>query len=381
MAGPDGRKGLGSKGTSARAPSALGVNRSRRASEGSHPSGLTGLRLVRTTFWETPGSAVPGNEVDALDFAIYRYLSPEGEARFWAGRRVVDPRVTAREIGERVGISENGVRSRLRNLTKRGFLRGTAVSPNPSLFGVRTQVAKLPVKEPGDVKRIFRDLALVDGVIFARDTLDEDERTVQAYFVSDTPRTMNRRAALLRRLSPTGELTEPTPYWIPSCERSLSPLDWRMLQTVRLHPDSSIAKIAEAQRISLKTAARHYHELIEARACWWTLGPDSEEFPLALISVQLAGSAQRDAVVGEILREGPGWMPVSGDGLGLEPTRASAIVAGLVPIEAPTILERTVARISELRGVARVRRTFALGSMTYPDWFTERIADRVPARP
>ena len=318
--------------------------------------------------------------MDSLDFAIYRYLSPEGDARFWAGRRVVDPRVTAREIAARVGISENGVRARLRSLTKQGFLRGTAVAPNPSLFGVRTLVAKVPVKAPGDVKRVFHDLALVEGVVFARDTIDEEDRTVQAYFVSDGPRTTARRTALLRRLSPTAEVSEPVPYWIPECERPLSPLDWRILHAVRLRPDSTLAEIATAQHIGLKTLARRYHQLIDSRACWWTLGPDSEEFPLALVAVELSSPTLREAVNDGILKAGPGWIPVSSDGLGLEPSSALTVVAGLLPIEAPAILERAVGKIGELPGVVRVRRTFALGSRTYPDWFTERIAERVPVR-
>jgi hypothetical protein len=30
--------------------------------------------------------------------------------------------------------------------------------------------------------------------------------------------------------------------------------------------------------------------------------------------------------------------------------------------------------------VVRVHRTFALGSMSYPEWFADRIAEHVPAR-
>jgi len=317
--------------------------------------------------------------VDALDLAVYRALSPGGEARFWAGRRVIDPLLPAREIAERVGISENGVRARLRGLENQGFLRGKAVTPNPSLFGVQVFVASLPVKEVGEVERIYRDLALVEGVIFARDTLDEGERQVRVYFVSENERTTVRRAALLRRLSPAGQVGVPQLYWIPPCERELTPLDWKVLQAVWRSPDASILETARAVHISAKTGARRYHQLIEARACWWTHSADSEEFPLALVRVEVQGPTHRDPVAGRILKEIPSWMPVASDGLGVEPGPEQPI-AGLVLADAPTLLDRMIRRLAELPGVVRVQRTFALGSKTYPTWFADRISERVVPR-
>lgn len=324
---------------------------------------------------------MPGADggMDSLDFAIYRFLSPGGEARFWSGRRVIDPRIPAREIAERVGISENGVRARLRGLAERGFLRGRAVTPNPSLFGARVLVVELPVREAREVEQVLRDLALVDGVVFARDVLDEDERKIRVHFVSDSESTTARRAALLRRLSPSGEIRTPQPYWIPPCDRELSPLDWRVLQAVWHQPDAAVADLAATVGISLKTAARRYHQLIDSKACWWTPGPDAEEFPLALVWVYVRGPEDRDSVAGRILKEAPTWMPVAGDGLGIEPGKTPPSVVGLMPADAPAVLERLLRKFAELPGVTSVRRTFALGSMSYPAWFGDRIAEH--ARP
>jgi DNA-binding Lrp family transcriptional regulator len=319
--------------------------------------------------------------MDPLDFAIYRYLSPGGEARFWAGRRVIDPTIPAREIAEQVGISENGVRARLRSLAERGFIGPKSVIPNPSLFGARVWVAELPVKDAGEVDRVLRDLALVDGVVFARDVMDEDERKIRVHFVSDTESTTARRTALLRRFSPTGQLRAPQPYWIPPCDRELSPLDWRVLDALWRRPDASIAEIAGAVGISLKTAARRFHQLIDSRACWWTPGPEVEEFPLALVWVYVKSPEDRDSVAGKIAKEASAWMPAAGDGIGLEPKDFSASIAGLVPADAPTILERMLRKWAGLPGVTKVRRTFALGSMSYPTWFGEQIRARVRVGP
>lgn len=315
--------------------------------------------------------------MDLLDFAVYRYLSPRGEARFWAGRRLIDPTIKAREIATHVGISENGVRERLRGLARQGYLRGTEVIPNPTLFGTRLFVADLPLERVTEVEPIFRDLALVDGVVFARDTLDEEDRQISVHFVAETEEIAARRATLLRRLSPSNLLRGPHPYWIPSCERSLSPLDWKLLRAVWSHPEATITETARRLHLSLKTAARRYHELIESRACWWTHGPKSEEFPLALLQLELRNPTDRDGVFGRILRAAAAWMPVANDGLGLAPGSSPTLIAGLVPADAPTLLEKFLKKCVEMPGVVNVRRTFPLGSAAYPQWFSERIADRV----
>jgi DNA-binding Lrp family transcriptional regulator len=332
------------------------------------------------TFRDYPRPFGAGGGMDPLDFAIYRYLSPRGEARFWAGRRIIDPTIPAREIAERVGISENGVRARLRSLTERGYLRGEAVTPNPSLFGARIYSVELPVSDVAEAERIFGDLALVEGAIFARDTVDEDARTIRVYLVSESTAAAARRAELLRRLSPTGRLRGPEPYWIPACDRELSPLDWRVLHWVWTQPGAKITDVAQGVGISVKTAALRYHLLIESKACWWTHSSDSEEFPLALVWVYLRGPNDRDSVTGKIAKETVEWMPVASDGLGLDPPGGSSLLAGLVPADASTVLERLLRKISGMAGVAKVRRTFALGSMNYPGWFAERIADHLRPR-
>lgn len=316
--------------------------------------------------------------MDALDFAIYRYLSPDGEARFWAGRRLIDPTIPAREIAERVGVSENGVRARLRALADRGYLRGTVLTPNPSLFGAQVVAQEVPIETAADAERVLRDLALVDGVVFARDTLDEGHRSVRVHFASESPAATARRGALIGRLSPSGSPSTPQPYWIPGCDRELSPLDWRVLGALYRAPDAKLAEIARSVGISLKTAARRHHELVAARACWWSHSPETEEFPLALVQVDLRDEGSRASVARGLRDAAPAWMPVARDGLGFDPSHAPPVLAGLVPADAPTVLEKLLQRVIGLPGVLAVRRTFALGSRSYPAWFTERIEERLP---
>jgi DNA-binding Lrp family transcriptional regulator len=315
--------------------------------------------------------------VDPLDFAVYRYLSPGGEARFWAGRRVIDPRITPREISERTGITESSARTRLLHLARDGILRDRMVIPNPALFGVRVFVADLPIRDSGEVDRILRDLTLVEGVVFTRDVLDEAERKIQVHFLADSVSTAARLGALLGRLAPDGRPVETRAYFTPPCERDPTRLEWRVLQCVWRRPSAGYSEIKDEVGVSLKTAARCYHRLIDSRACWWTHGPESEEYPLALVQVELRSPKDLPQVLGRLVTESESWMPVAADGLGLEAGDSPTTLAGLVPSDRPVALERLLRRLSSLEGIARLKRTFALGSESYPAWYSARILSKV----
>ncbi len=314
--------------------------------------------------------------IDETDFAVYRYLAPDGAARFWGSRRVIDPRAGAREIAERLGISETGVRTRLRSLRERGYLADAEVWPNPSLFGVELQVAELPVDEVGESRRLLDDLGLVDGVTFARDVLDERDRTLQVYFVAGGPAEVERRARLLRRLVGRNEVRGPRPYFVPPAARPLTPLDWRIVRALRAAPEDGLQRIARSVGISLKTLGRRFHALLEGRAVWWSHGARAVEFPLALLTVGTDPAADVDALATRVSSETRTWMPVASDGRGLPPTARPPEFAGLLLADSPVAVEAAAGRLLDRAGVATVRRTFALGSAIYRAWFDEQIARR-----
>jgi len=312
--------------------------------------------------------------VDALDYAIYRYLSSDGLIRFWGARRLVDPLVSAREIADKVGLSEAGVRVRLKGLELQGYVRGRETGLNPSLFGVSLAVSEIPIRDPHEAERTLRELALVDGVTFARDVLDEKERTIRVYYVSDTPSATARRTALLRKLAPTPEVRGPEPYWIPTCDREPTRLEWRLLDAFRTHPEATRSDLAKTIGVSLKTTATRFRRLLDSKACWSTLSSASEELPLALFSVSVGEGADPRAVAREVTGLHPGWIPVAPDGSGKEPSGPRHEFAGLVPAESPAALESALRHTLAVEGVANVRRTFALGSATFPQWFDDRLS-------
>lgn len=311
--------------------------------------------------------------MDEFDYAIYRYLSPGGLIRFWGSRRVIDPRISVREVAEKVGLSETGTRARLKNLKARGILRGSETYVHPSLFGASLVFAEIPLRESTEARKLMQELSLVDGVTFARDILDEEDRKVRVFYVSDTASATARRTSLLRRLSPSGQLRGPVPYWLPSCTRQLSALDWRLLRAFRASPDSTLATFAKDVGVSLKTTAGRFHALLDARACWWTPNSSSEEMPLALLSIILGKNADRVSIARDVAQQNPSWMPVAPDGFGISPATADSPLVGLVPAEGPAAVEHAVRGILGIEGVVSLRRTFALGSADYPQWVDESL--------
>ena len=261
----------------------------------------------------------------------------------------------------------------MKGLEERGFLRGRETGANPSLFGVSLVVSEIPLHEPHEAEDLFRELALVDGVTFARDILDETDRSVRVFYVSDNPAATARRTSLLRELAPSSELRGPVPYWIPSCDRALTRLDWRMLEAFRKHPEATQRDLAEEVGVSLKTTAGRLHQLLESRAMWSALSSSSEEFPLAMLSILVREGVDPVTVARDVVRVHPSWMPVAADGAGVPPSEAPRGFAGLVPAESPVALEQAVRRTLAIEGVASIRRTFALGSATFPQWFDERL--------
>jgi DNA-binding Lrp family transcriptional regulator len=319
--------------------------------------------------------------VDARDFAVLRWLSIDGVARFWGSRRVLDPRVTARQIARKVGLSETSVRTRLKSLEGRGLIRGHELWPNPSLFGAKVLMAEVRVRTTRDVARLFEEFALVDGVLLARDFLDLEMRRLQVYYVADTPADTQRRTALLRRLAQPESMTGPVPVFTPPGPTDLGPLDWSVLAAMGRHPDYGVARIADEVGVSLKTAARRFHRLLDDRACWYVPGPDTEDGPWAFVQVRCTDRAARDAVAERLPRMFESWMPLapeSGTRPDADPERE---FSGLLLMESLAQLERGIRTLEAVPGVESAYRGFALGTRTYPSWFRRQIEGRIRARP
>ncbi len=315
--------------------------------------------------------------MDPTDFAIFRALCGKGGARFYAARTVMDPRISALEVAKMVGLSAPAVRTRLRRWKSQGVLRGYEVWPNPALFGVQFVSVDIPLNSSQPADSVFEDLKLVEGVLFAREAIDEDRRVVIVTLVSDTPAGTVRRASLLARLSPQHAIDPPRPHWLPPCPIELSRLDWRIIQNFRDEPLLSLPKAAREVGISLKTFSKRFHRLLDNDAVWRTISVVNSKVPTVYVHIAYTDPESAEAGARDLGSRFPNWIPAVSGGYGFPPEARSKHLVAVFPLEAPAGVADILRAIHGQPGVVSVRRRFPGETVCYPDWFDRRIGEKI----
>lgn len=315
--------------------------------------------------------------MDSTDFAIFRAMCGDGGARFFAARTVMDPRISAPDVAKKVGLSAPAVRTRLRRWRMEGVLRSYEVWPNPALFGVQFVSADLPLNSSQPADSIFKELELVEGVLFAREAIDEDRRVVIATLVSDTPASVARRVSLLARLSSQRANNPPRPHWLPPCRIELSGLDWRIIRTFRKEPLLSLPKAAREVGVSLKTLSKRFHRLLDNDAVWWTISVLNRMVPTVYVHIVYTDPEFAEAGAGDLAARFPSWIPAVSGGYGFPPEARSKHLVAVFPLEAPAGVAEILRAIHAQSGVVSVRRRFPGETVYYPDWFDRRIEEKI----
>jgi DNA-binding Lrp family transcriptional regulator len=304
-------------------------------------------------------------------------LFPRQEIRFWASRSVIDPRVSVSEVARRIGRSRTAVQARLRSWDRTGFLLGSEVWPNPGLFGVGLATTDLPVRSPAHAEQLFEDLSLVDGILSAREFLNEDGRTVRAYLVDDGSTSLERRRRLLRRVANLALEPEIEPYWIPETFDYLSSLDWRILSFYRAYPGASLTDVAGGLGISLKTLSTRRDRLLDGHAMWWLLNTRSSRFPTATFFVRTGDPAVLSSVKRTIEARLPGWIPCADDGFGVAPGPGLCELAGVSPVDSPASVDDVARLLGRVPGVASVRWRVPRDFRSYHEWYDQQLRQRL----
>jgi len=311
--------------------------------------------------------------LDATDFAILRYMFPNGEGRFWGSHSIVDPRITPREIGERVGLSEVAVRGRIGKLRAGGLLLGSSVWPNPRLFGATQRVVDLTARDTEHAERMLRSLEQIRGVLSARVMIDEDARRLRVSFVSDTPERTSRRTRELLRLSDLPTSGPVATEWIPTCNWPMRPIDWRILVELRRSPGLSLSDHARHLGLTLKTVSQRFHGLLDHHAIFWALHVDNAQLPVAACIVDLEHPSVRETVRREVESRIVDWLPAAPGGLGEPPHPPAPWIAGMFWLPAAGASETLTRTLLRIPGVRSVRRRFPSLAISNPTWFDEQL--------
>lgn len=312
--------------------------------------------------------------MDKLDFAIYRYMFPRGEGRFWGSQSIVDPRISSREIASHVGLSEVAVRGRISRLRHEGVLGGYEVWPNPRLFGVTQLVLELPARDTDHADRILRSLPRIHGVLSARLMIDEDVRRVRVSFVQDVASRTQRRTREILRLTDLPSSAPTLQEWLPPVTRTLGPLDWRVISELRRAPELSIEAHARRLGLTPKTVGQRFHWLLDSNAVFWTLITAHGLLPVAACFVDLVDPGHRESVWQSIQTRIVDWLPTAPGGLGEPPHPPPPWIAALFWIPSPAATEDLARDLIRIPGVRSVRRRFPSSAISIPNWFDAQLA-------
>lgn len=232
--------------------------------------------------------------VDNLDHAILRELARD-KVLLWGG---LDPRVSAAQLAEAVGVDRSTVRARLRAWEKVGFLGRFHVVPNPRIWGHNIAAGGVMVADPKDKARVLDDLALVDGVIAAQEHVGG---WIGIGFVDEGPVALERRLRLLARLPGVAEVQPPLRWNAPAAKRDPTPLDWRIMRALRAEgPAAPLGDLARAVGVSPNTFHAHYEAMVKGNVLWSLPDLDFTRYEGAVVArmiLTLSPEGARDVVV------------------------------------------------------------------------------------
>ena len=173
--------------------------------------------------------------MDDLDLSLLRETS-RGRIMWWGSS---DPRLSYREIAQRLRVDPTTVWNRFRTWRREGFLLGYSVVPNPTLFGIGLAAGSVRIDNPKAKEGFFRDLSSVEGAAFA---VDQVGQWVVVMFVVESERGLKRSVAQTRRLAGVSEMEPCIPFRCPPTTKVPGSRDWQVLEALRMHPVSGVSE-------------------------------------------------------------------------------------------------------------------------------------------
>ena len=186
------------------------------------------------------------NELDDLDISILKMLT-------------TNSRMSDHSISKRLQVTTNTVKNRIRNLTKEGVLQGFETHLSATFFNATHcwLSAQLYGNEPEG--KIVEELGEIDKVSFIMPTTENLMLIAMDFFNStDLDNT-------IQQMSGRKGITEIQTYIYSSQHLhkkiDISPLDWKIIKSIRFNSRKSPSEIARECGISTRTVNRRLRRL------------------------------------------------------------------------------------------------------------------------
>lgn len=218
--------------------------------------------------------------MDRIDVGILRwYLQGHLTAPF---RAEVRPNV--RLLSERMGVTGETVRNRMRRMFASGVLTGVVAQPNPGVLGMKAGALGLYLQHGAARAKVARSLALVEGMQVVATHIDG---MVGVVFLHEGGTSLERKVNLMKEIAGATE-SEFTDVPFPQCDVVLGKPDWGILAALRPDASQSYGVLGKKTGLSPRTVKRRLDRLVAGRAV----------FTLALHNVRAVhGSLEANVVV------------------------------------------------------------------------------------
>jgi DNA-binding Lrp family transcriptional regulator len=199
-----------------------------------------------------------------------------GSPGLWSERR------TYVEVARRLGVDEETVRNRIKNLKDSGFLIGWRMLPNPVLLHRSSSFLFIELESEDSKDDVVSQIRPIDGVIVIAliygkgmlVTLLDDPRK------SSEKKIMGMGFKAEAFATPGMNLPSPMPI-------RMTVTDWRILRLLLANAERKISEIASELKVSTKTVNRRISEMMSSRAA----------FMMPLVNLKSAGGISYQMIV------------------------------------------------------------------------------------
>lgn len=194
---------------------------------------------------------------DGLDSRILREMLLDPVALTFQA----DVRGAYRTIGQRLGVTEDTVRNRVKAFEK-GYLRGWRVGINPTILGYRTSSIDFDPR-PLAKSESLRVMRTVPGMILLKNYYGDYVGGLVAY--RDEESLKEKLGLILRGTSDPGTI-ERVDVRFPNCDVRLLETDWEIIKALQRNPRRRYDEVAKQLRVSPRTVRRRLERMVEGRA-------------------------------------------------------------------------------------------------------------------
>ena len=200
----------------------------------------------------------------------------------WGSPGLWNEKRTYVEVARKLGVDEETVRNRIRNLKDTGFLLGWRLLPNPTLLGCSSSFLFLELEDQDSKDEIISKISKMDGVMVIASIYGT---SMLVTLLDDNEKSSEKKLIELGIKSETFILPGMNlPGLMPF---KMTVTDWRIIRLLLDNAEKKASEIASEIKVSKKTVNRRISEMMNSRAV----------FTMPLVNLKKAGGISYQMII------------------------------------------------------------------------------------